>query len=160
MAHTPGPWAYRTHPNDPAFEHIAADSGAIIAKPMRMGSPGVMAENAALMAAAPAMLAALQAGLDALGRIDDFPKATGGDHPDIQNRALDAMAAAIAAATGAPTCDDAATAAAANLSSAGLIEAAGEAVALAGPTGEATCGRCGYPELPPQAGPACPDCGN
>lgn len=73
--------------------------------------------------AAPAMLAALQlivAERGHGGTLDGTPE-------------LAAAEAAIAAATGAPICDDPATAAAANLSRAGLIEAAGEALALAAP---------------------------
>lgn len=97
--------------------------------------------------AAPAMLAALQE----LVAWHDNPNA-----PDPGVWLGEVLAChvrpAIAAATGAPTdetgADDSAVLAAANLSRAGLIDAAGEALALAIPTGETetACASCGAPE--------------
>ena len=62
-------------------------------------------EHARLLAAAyllPEVREALRDLHRALGAIDDYPTASGGEHPDVQNRALDTAEALLARLDAAP----------------------------------------------------------
>lgn len=91
MTHTPGEWTYQ---QVGAFYVVSAPTLSVVARDIQDK------DDAALLAGASELLAALNDTRNALALVDDFPTATHGLHPDIQNRALDKADAAITKATG------------------------------------------------------------
>lgn len=143
--HTPGPWIVYGAPGNvwaPFDQKNVAN--AYIADRGRE----TQSANARLIAEAPAMLAALREtlrDLDAVTGIDDHGSDTIGC---IENRIRAILSRIDGAPTAQPAGDDPAITAAANLSRAALVEAAGEALALQAPSGEAgeRCASCGAEE--------------